>query len=110
MKSVTGTEFHIIKKQLRFRSAESVARKNERHLSTIINIKGSKNYEEYKKLVESEHQPVKYSLMQKVLDLHKIMFDNGDNKYIAPTTAKMAIAKLLEAAEYVKETEKIDVR
>lgn len=102
---VTKEEFAILKKQLRFRSAKYVAKKSGRHLSTVINIKGSKNYIEYRELVKSEHQEIAFSLKDSVLELHRIMFDNRDNKYIAPTTAKMAVAKLLEMAEYVRKTE-----
>lgn len=101
---VTQEEFYTIKKQLRWSTVRSVAKKRDRHLSTIININGCKTYSDYTELVKAEHPKTEFSLKEQVLELHKFVFDVGDSKYFAPRTARVALVDLLTVARAEKES------
>lgn len=91
---VTFQEFKDIKKYLWVHTTKSTARKFDRHLSTIINIKGCRNYIDYEELVKSEHQPTKDSLADRVLELHKMVYMVPGKTYFAPPTARRAVIEL----------------
>lgn len=87
--------FNEVKWSIRWnRSMKKVAAKHGISLSTVLNIKGCKNYTEYMELVRSEHQPTQFSLRDEVLALHKTVFDKGDSKYHEPLTARIAVTQL----------------
>lgn len=92
---ITPDFFHDIKKFNRWHTNKRTADKFGIHLSTVINIRGSQTYIQYKQLVAAEHTPVKYSLRDDILELHKLTFNKQDNKYITPPTAKIAVQELL---------------
>jgi len=94
MSKVTFQEFKDIKKYLWVHSAKATARKFDRHLSTIINIKGCKNFVDYEELVKSEHKPTKDSLADRVFELHKMVFMKQGITYFAPPTARRAVIDL----------------
>lgn len=94
MRKVTFQEFKDIKKYLWIHSAKSTANKFGRHLSTIINIKGSPNYIDYEDLVKSEHPETKDSLKEKVLELHAMMFRKPGVTYFAPPSARKAVLEM----------------
>ncbi len=97
MKRISEQQFKQIKGSIwRFyESPRLLAKKFDIHLSTVLNIKGCRNYEEYRDLVKAEHPPTKYSLADDVLELHRLQFDHNDNKYITPPTARAAMRQLL---------------
>ena len=91
---VTFDEFKDIKKHLWVHTAKSTANKFDRHLSTIINIKGCKNFVDYEELVKSEHQPTQDSLADRVYELHKMVFMKPGITYFKPPTARKAVIEL----------------
>lgn len=96
IKRITPEYFREVKQSIRWNwSMKKVAHKHGISLSTVLNIKGCKNYLEYRELVKSEHNEIKFSIREAVLDLHKLVFDKGDNKYLAPKTGQEAINVLL---------------
>lgn len=92
--TITPDFFHDIKRFVRWHTNKRTADKFGIHLSTVINIRGSQTYLQYRQLVKAEHPPLKYSLKEDILELHKLTF-RKDNTYIAPRTAQVAIAELL---------------
>ena len=91
---VTEEYFREVKRTIRWTTNKRTATKHGLHLSTVINIRGSRNYEEYRQLVKAEHQPTLFSLKDHVLDLHKLVFDKKDNNYFPPKTARTAVTQL----------------
>lgn len=92
MKRLDEQTFKQAKKWLRIQSAKRVANRFDLHESTVLNIRGCKNFDEYKEIVKAEHPPVQFSLRDEVLDLHQILFNNDD--YVAPSTAYRAIFEI----------------
>ncbi len=94
IRKITPEYFAEVKQSIRWNwSMKKVAAKHGISLSTVLNIKGCRNYQEYRELVKSEHQPVKNSLADRLIALHKTVYDNKDNKYIAPKTADSALTQ-----------------
>lgn len=95
MKRVTEELFTQVKKPLynRLTRPRVLANKFELSLKTILQIRGSKNFEEYCQQNRAQHPPVTFSLADEVLHLHKLTF-RQDNDYIAPLTARQAILEL----------------
>ena len=100
MKRVDEQLFNQVKSGLRnkWTSAEKVARRNELSAKTILQIRGSKNYEEYQQQNKAQHPEVKFSLKDHVLELHRLAF-RQDNTYIPPKTARLAITELINTME-----------
>jgi len=92
---LTYSEYRASKRSLRFRRVATVAEKQKLSIKTILQIRGSKTYEEYKQQSKAQHPPVKYSLAEEVLYIHKLTFDKGDNKYLAPKTAQIAAKDMI---------------
>lgn len=76
------------------RHIQDVAYRHGISYKTVIQIKASKTYAEYREQVKAQHMDIKYSLREDVLALHKTVFDKGDNTYKAPLTAKTAVTQL----------------
>lgn len=102
MKRVDEQLFNQVKSGLRnkWTSAEKVARRNELSVKTILQIRGSKNYEEYQQQNKAQHPDVQFSLRDHVLELHRLAF-RQDNTYIPPTTAKTAVIELINTLKGV---------
>lgn len=75
------------------RHIQNVAYKHGISFKTVIQIKTSNTYEEYREQVKAQHPETKYSLRDDVLALHRTVFDKG-GEYHAPLTAKTAITQL----------------
>lgn len=103
MKRLDDLTFRMIKKELHWYTPPvAVAVKNHVGLKTVLQVKGSKDFEEYQAQTRAQHPPVKYSLADDVLDLHRITFDRHDNKYLPPLTARKAMAQLLDHVRVLK--------
>lgn len=89
-------EYRTVKRSLRFHRVATVANKRGLSVSTVMKIRGAKNYDEYVGLVKATHPEIKYSLAEDVLYVHKLMFDKGDNKYQQPATAQKAIKVIIK--------------
>lgn len=61
---------------------------------TLVQIKSSKDFGAYTEQNLAQHPPIQYSLADSVSDLHDIVFNNHDNKYIKPMTARKACQEL----------------
>lgn len=93
---ITPEYFTLVKRSIRWNwSMKKVAAKHGISLSTALNIKGCKTYAEYMELVKSEHQPTVYSMRDAAIDLHKLVFDKNNNKYVPPKTGQQAMNELL---------------
>ncbi len=96
IKKITLEYFTLVKRSIRWNwSMKKVAAKHGISLSTVLNIKGCRNYAEYMQLVRSEHQPVVYSLRDAALDLHRLIFDRNGVEYHAPKTGQQAMNEML---------------
>lgn len=100
MKVVTKDEFKQIKRKLitnrGYSGEKRVAKRYNRSIKTIIQIKNSKTFENYTEQNKAQHQPVKDSLAERVLALHEILFTSPD--YIKPRTASNALDDLISTA------------
>ena len=92
---ITPETFNEVKNYVRWHTNKRTSDKFKLHISTVINIRGSQTYAQYRQLVKAEHPPTKYSLADDIYQLHSLTFNKHDNKYIQPKTAKSAIQELL---------------
>lgn len=76
------------------RFIEKVARTHGVSVKTVLQVKGSNDYSDYQAQNKAQHGEVKNSLREPILELHRKMFDKGDNKYLEPTSAQTAIAQI----------------
>lgn len=97
MKKVDEHTFKQARKWLIISTAKSVAHRFDLHESTVLNIRGSKNYAEYREMVKAEHPPVKYSLAEDVMKLHRTLFDLDNGQYLPPRSAQVAMGEILKA-------------
>lgn len=89
MKKVDQHTFKQVKVWLRLRPAKAVARKFDLHESTVLNIRGCRNFDEYREQVKAEHPPIKYSLAEDVYEIHRMLSDQPD--YVRPRNAQIAM-------------------
>lgn len=78
----------------KFTSVHRVAAKNDVSLKTVLQVRGSRNFKEYTQQNKAQHPPVEYSLGENVINLHDIVFNKHDSKYIAPKVARKALEEL----------------
>lgn len=94
-KRVTPQVFNKIKRQLRpWSRASRVAQRNNLHVSTVLNIKGCRNFKEYHALVVAEHQPTQYSIREEVMALHRKIYEQPNKAYIYPKNCKQALKEI----------------
>ena len=79
----------------RWTTDKRIAKKRGISLKTVLQIKGSDSYEDYLNNVRAQHPPVKFSLRDHVLVLHRKEFGKDNEAYIEPLTARQAIVELL---------------
>lgn len=89
-------EYRTTKRSLRFHRVATVANKRGLSIKTVLQIRGSKTFEEYQQQNKAQHPEIKYSLAEDVLYVHKLMFDKDDNKYRQPVTAQKAIKAIIK--------------
>lgn len=94
IKKLTPQYFEDTKRIMRWTTNKRTANKTGLSLKTVLQIRGSKTYKEHQEQNKAQHPDVQFSLGEHVLNLHKLVFDKGDNKYIAPPTARLAIVQL----------------
>jgi len=89
-----------VKRHLLWQTASQTANKFYLSKKTVIQIRGTRTFEEYAESNKAQHPGTGHSLKEDILELHKLMFDKHDNKYLAPLTATKAAlvmkVKLLE--------------
>lgn len=78
------------------------AAKYDLSAKTVLQIRGSKSWSEYRQQNLAQHPEIQYSLADNVLHLHKIILDARDNKYLPPSTARRAVEQL--KLKFIKET------
>lgn len=86
---ITQQIFEWVKDDLKLSNHYVVSRAHDLSLKTILQIDMSKSYEQYVNMSRAQHPPVKYSLADDVLALHKKLL-NREAK-----TAREAIRNLL---------------
>ena len=94
VRKITKEYFDDVKHTIKWSTAKRAAKIHGISLKTALQIKGSKDYQEYRDQCKAQHPDTKFSLAEQVFETHKIVFDKGDNKYIAPLTARTAILEL----------------
>ena len=94
-KPVNKYEFAQAKRWLMSYSVETTAKKLNRSIKTVVQIKNSKTFDDYQDQNLAQHPPTKFSLRDNVLELHRLLFDH--DMYAAPSSAERAITELLEA-------------
>lgn len=94
MRKITEQVFDKVKKDLHwYVRTWAVASRFDLSVKTITQIKCSKDFEEYREQCQAQHPPTIYSLKDEILELHRLTF-RKDNTYIAPPTARKAVAEL----------------
>lgn len=78
----------------KFSSPHRVAAKNDVSLKTVLQVRGSRNFKEYTQQNKAQHLPVKNSLRDEILGLHRGLFSEGDGKYFPPSSAMRAIGEI----------------
>lgn len=73
MKTVKITEelFTQLKNELRYSDPFTVAMRNATSEKTVLQIKGSKDYLEYRAHVKAQHPPVQLSMRDAVLEINR---------------------------------------
>lgn len=97
MKRIDESTFRAVKKSTNnvFMTNRNIAKNYGLSLKTVLQIRGSKNFDQYTEQNKAQHPPVAFSLGDEVLYLHRQVF-RKNNDYIAPRTAKQAIKELQE--------------
>jgi hypothetical protein len=90
---ITEEYFDEVKRSIRWTTSNRAARKHGISLKTVLQIRNSKNYQEYREQVKAQHPYPQFSLAEEVLTLHKLVFDKGE-EYHKPMSAKTAIGQL----------------
>lgn len=104
MSKITEQQFKHIKGGFIWRTAGQLAAKHDISYKTAVQIKASKDYDMYREQVKAQHPEIKYSLADNVTDLHNIVFNKHDNKYLPPETARKAVQEL--KLHFLKENRK----
>ena len=94
MKRIDQDTFRQVKRMTRLHRTSTIVRRTGLHNSTVLNIRGCKNYGEYREMVQAEHPPVKYSLADDVLEIHRRLFEKPTVAYIPPKTAQQAMQEI----------------
>lgn len=95
MRKVTQSDFKVIKGGIFWKLKPSqAAAKYDLSLKTVLQIRGSHDYTQYQEQNKAQHPEIQYSLREHVLDLHKRVFNDHSNTYIAPNTARRAVLEL----------------
>ncbi len=94
MKRIDEREFREVKKYLRWHGVKRTAMAYDLHESTIYSIKGAKDFADYRRGVKAEHPPVMDSLADRVLELHRMTFQEPGVTYFKPLTARRAVIEL----------------
>lgn len=95
MRHIKENDFKAIKGNIFWRHTPAqAAAKYDVSVKTVLQIRGSHDYQQYKEQVKAQHLPVKNSLRDEILSLHRRMFNKKDNKYIEPRSAMMAIREI----------------
>lgn len=94
-KRVTPQTFNQVKRQLRpWSRASRVAQRNNLHVSTVLNIKGCRNFKEYHDLVKAEHPPIKFSIRDEVFALHRKIYEVPNVAYVYPRGCQQALKEI----------------
>lgn len=95
MGRVTKHEFAQIKRWLIIYHAlggvQRVARRANRSVKTIVQIKNSKTFADYSEQCKAQHPPINYSLAEDVFAVHRYLYASASGEYIRPLTARIAI-------------------
>ena len=91
---ITEQYFKEVKRTLRWTTCRRTAHKHGISLKTVLQIKGSKDYAEYKAQCKAQHPKIKFSLRDEVLATHRLVFEEDGKPYINPGTAQNAINAL----------------
>ena len=96
MRKLDEQTFLSIKKPLynRFARPKVLAKRFDVSEKTILQVRGSQNYSQYRQNVIAQHPPVTFSLRDEVLFLHELTFKK-DSSYVAPSTARVAVEELI---------------
>jgi hypothetical protein len=91
---ITEQTFKIIKGSFLWRTTGQVAAKHDISYKTAAQIKVSRNFEDYTLLNKAQHPEPQYSLADRVKQIHNLVFNQHDNKYLPPQTAREAAREL----------------
>lgn len=95
MRIIDEYTFKKVKGNIFWRLTPSqAAAQHDISLKTVLQIRGSKDYTQYRQQCKAQHPETEYSLGENVLLLHKLVFDERDNKYIPPPSARKAVEQL----------------
>ncbi len=92
---LTPEFFDDVKRFVRWHTTKRTATKFGISEKTALQVRGSNTYMQYRENVKAQHPEVVYSLRERVLELHSIMFDKKDGKYIQPQVARVAIEQII---------------
>ena len=103
MKKLTEVDFKKIKRSRWITpSPKEAAKKFGVSLKTVLQVRGSKNYQQYQEQNKAQHPPVKYSIADNVKDLHAKVF-GGQDDYRTPTSARRALEQLKSVSKEMKQ-------
>lgn len=91
---ITQQKFKDVKKTLFWHTVNQTAAKHDISYKTTAQIKVSKTFEDYTLLNKSQHPEPQYSLADRVNQIHNLVFNQHDNKYLPPRTAREAAREL----------------
>lgn len=94
MRRIDETAFNKVKGSFLWQTTSQVAAKFDISYKTAAQIKVSRNFEDYTLLNKSQHPEPQYSLADRVKQIHNLVFNQHDNKYLPPQTARDAAREL----------------
>lgn len=100
MRKIDEHTFKKVKGSIWKMNVYQAAAKYDISPKTVLQIRGSHNFAQYREQCVAQHPEIQYSLADNVLELHKIVF-RQDNTYIPPPTARRAIEQL--KVKFIKE-------
>lgn len=103
---ITEQLFDDIKYDMRYRRLSKIMSVHNIGYKTAIQIDASKDFATYTAQNKAQHPVTLYSLADNVIELHNIIFNQHDNTYIVPKTAKQAIKEIQQ--HHIKQRREAD--
>lgn len=91
---ITQELHHKAKSYLLWHTTKQTARKFGISQKTVLQVRGSRTFEEYTENNKAQHPDTGHSLRDDLLEIHNLLFNKHDNKYIAPPTGVKAAMEI----------------
>ena len=94
VKKITEEYFYDLKKTMRWTTNRRAANKHGVSLKTVLQVRGSKNYEEYTQQMKAQHPPTKYSAREDLVNYYKERCAAAGIEFKEPRSMQIALYKI----------------